>query len=431
MKKLFIPILILLHSHLHGQIVTSEVKVETTNDITSINGKVGIGTSTPSEIFSTTSGGAGLHALFGQGITTGVSQIAIGEMDAVNKAAFLSYDHSNNKFGVAIGGDNAFSFSLADGGHLGLLQSSIPPNTHSTYKSAFFGSAALMSRSASGTDSYLTSNTFYNNSSAWEAIFTSGNGFGTLSVDGGKLSWFSYDGSVTTGSTYSMSERFRIDKSGNVGIGTTNPTEKLEVNGKIRADYLRVKASTSSEGGEIALDGPMGFNDWRIDNYTGDYRLHHSGTLYFRIKSNGDVGIGSQTPSYKLHVNGSIKGTTLHTDTQNWSDFVFADDYDLLPLSEVERYIIKNNHLPDIPSEAEVMKEGINVGEMDARLLRKIEELTLYTIQQSKEIQNLKSENQELIANGQKQIAKQIEELTLYILEQNKRIKKLEQKNTR
>ena len=73
-----------------------------------------------------------------------------------------------------------------------------------------------------------------------------------------------------------------------------------------------------------------------------------------------------------------------------WSDFVFGNDYNLLTLSEVEDYIDKNGHLPDIPSEAEVEENGINIGEMQAKLLQKIEELTLYVIQLEKEIDELK-----------------------------------------
>ena len=71
-----------------------------------------------------------------------------------------------------------------------------------------------------------------------------------------------------------------------------------------------------------------------------------------------------------------------------WKDEVFKDDYNLLSINEVEKYISENGHLPDIPSEAEVMENGINVGEMNALLLQKIEELTLYVIELEKKIEN-------------------------------------------
>jgi hypothetical protein len=73
-----------------------------------------------------------------------------------------------------------------------------------------------------------------------------------------------------------------------------------------------------------------------------------------------------------------------------WSDFVFADDYSLMPLEEVEKHIQQNRHLPDIPSEEEVLENGLNLGDMQARLLQKVEELTLYMIQLKKENEVLK-----------------------------------------
>lgn len=97
-----------------------------------------------------------------------------------------------------------------------------------------------------------------------------------------------------------------------------------------------------------------------------------------------------------LVVNGAIRGITLHTATQDWSDFVFDADYELLPLQEVEKYIDTHKHLPDIPSESEVLENGIDVAEMNAKLLQKIEELTLYLIQQDKALKTANQNIQEL-----------------------------------
>lgn len=82
-----------------------------------------------------------------------------------------------------------------------------------------------------------------------------------------------------------------------------------------------------------------------------------------------------------------------------WSDFVFAPDYELMPLDEVERFVGENGHLPDVPSEAEVRSDGYSQHEMNKALLRKIEELTLHVIRQQKEIEALR---QELIRDKQK-----------------------------
>jgi hypothetical protein len=109
--------------------------------------------------------------------------------------------------------------------------------------------------------------------------------------------------------------------------------------------------------------------------------------------SDGAVSIGTTTiPSgYILAVNGKIIATEVKVET-GWADFVFEPDYNLMPLKELEIFIQANKHLPEIPTTAEVKENGISVGEMNAKLLQKIEELTLYLIQKDEEIQELKKE---------------------------------------
>lgn len=89
--------------------------------------------------------------------------------------------------------------------------------------------------------------------------------------------------------------------------------------------------------------------------------------------SSTGVGIGTTSiGSHKLAVHGTIGAREIKVEAGTWSDFVFDDNYKLKSLYEVESFIKENNHLPDIPSEKEVMKKGINLGEMDAKLLQKI-----------------------------------------------------------
>lgn len=104
----------------------------------------------------------------------------------------------------------------------------------------------------------------------------------------------------------------------------------------------------------------------------------------------GRVGIGTTDPKAKLSVNGIIISSEIVVlaDISQYPDFVFSDDYKLRSLKEVEEYIENNSHLPDIP-EADDVKEGIALGEMNNKLLQKIEELTLYTIEQEKKIEKL------------------------------------------
>ena len=117
-----------------------------------------------------------------------------------------------------------------------------------------------------------------------------------------------------------------------------------------------------------------------------------------KIMRNGFVGIG-RTPAYKLDVDGTVRATTFSAVSPPWSDFVFEESYELLELEEVEEYIAKHKHLPDVPSAKEVETEGIDLAKMDAILLRKIEELTLYLIDLKKENDVLKTRITELEGN--------------------------------
>lgn len=107
---------------------------------------------------------------------------------------------------------------------------------------------------------------------------------------------------------------------------------------------------------------------------------------------NGLLSSSSHFSTYKLSVNGKIVCKEVAVTVSDWSDFVFEDNYDLMSLSDLESYIYLNNHLPDVPSEKEVIEQGINLGEMDAILLQKIEELILYVIELKKENEDMKKE---------------------------------------
>jgi len=147
-----------------------------------------------------------------------------------------------------------------------------------------------------------------------------------------------------------------------------------------------------------------GPNDVAFNFVSADYS--GSNTIWnsiVNIYKNGVVAIGSGIianntipAGYNLYVQNGILTEKLKVassgDPTNWSDFVFAKNYKLMPLTKVESFVKENKHLPEIPSAKEVAKEGIDVAQMDAKLLQKIEELTLYAIQQQKEIEQQKKE---------------------------------------
>lgn len=114
-----------------------------------------------------------------------------------------------------------------------------------------------------------------------------------------------------------------------------------------------------------------------------------SETTSIYISKDGNLGVGKQNPTDKLEVNGQIHARSVKVDLEKWADTVFAKGYDLLPLSTIEAYIVQNGHLPEIPAAATVLKEGIELGEMNRLLLQKIEELTLHLIEKEKQINHL------------------------------------------
>ncbi|WP_407428007.1 hypothetical protein [Arcticibacter sp.] len=112
---------------------------------------------------------------------------------------------------------------------------------------------------------------------------------------------------------------------------------------------------------------------------------------------NNNISINtSSDPAYKLSVNGSVRAKEVRVET-NWADYVFDENYNLRSLKEVATYIKENNHLPDVPSAKDVEENGIKVGETNALLLRKIEELTLYLIEKDKQIDDLNQKLKDIL----------------------------------
>ncbi|WP_108866736.1 hypothetical protein [Aquimarina aquimarini] len=183
---------------------------------------------------------------------------------------------------------------------------------------------------------------------------------------------------------------------GALGIGTTYPSALLEI---------RQKENPNSDRG-LVISEPN--NSQKIylhlaDNASGEYGYFHLGGET-KLRGNGvhssfdgALGIGVTNPgSWKLAVNGKIRAKEIKVET-GWADFVFYDDYKLPTLQEVENHIKEKGHLKDIPSAKEVEENGIFLGQMDSKLLQKIEELTLYTIAQENKIKELESLNKKLL----------------------------------
>ncbi len=179
---------------------------------------------------------------------------------------------------------------------------------------------------------------------------------------------------------------------GNVGIGTTLPNVKLDVNSQgtnISANFestdsLALISFTDDSTTDSPLMGAAG-NDAVFFVGTEASRLEA-----MRIKNDGKIGIGTANPTHQLSVNGTIQAKEIIVET-GWADYVFKDDYHLRALTEIEENIKEFGHLPGMPSEREVRENGVSLGKMQTKLLEKVEELTLYMIEQDKMIKQLKT----------------------------------------
>ena len=112
------------------------------------------------------------------------------------------------------------------------------------------------------------------------------------------------------------------------------------------------------------------------DNYNA---LEYKTGLF--MAADGRIGIGTLSPKESLSVNGKIRAHEIKVETANWPDYVFEENYKGISLKELGRYIKVNKHLPEMPSAEKAEKEGVDLGEMNKLLLKKIEELTLHVIE--------------------------------------------------
>jgi hypothetical protein len=206
--------------------------------------------------------------------------------------------------------------------------------------------------------------------------------------------------------SYPNNNSITVTSSGTVGIGTAGPQSLLHISS------ATIDPAATIEGGGGNYNWPRlviksDISQWELSTAAsttgraGKFYLydHTHATTPLLVDTNGNVGIGTLSPQHLLHVAGTIGAQEVLVSSTG-ADYVFEPGYRLQPLSEVARFIEDNRHLPGIPSADEVTKNGMGVGEMEAKLLAKVEELTLHLIQQEKQNQELRDRIARLEAQG-------------------------------
>jgi hypothetical protein len=184
--------------------------------------------------------------------------------------------------------------------------------------------------------------------------------------------------------SFIVNSNFKITQDGDVGIGTLTPDAKFHMpngqfhmnNGSIKLDYGLLNLGTGPllSGNKLQVDG-------------GNVKI-----------TNGKLVVGnvpSLPAGFSIYAKDGILTERVKVavaSTADWSDFVFDKNYKLLPIADLKTYIHTNKHLPSVPSANEVVSNGVDLVKMDATLLQKIEELTLYTIDLYQSNEKLKAE---------------------------------------
>ena len=389
-------------------------------------GNVGIGTSTPSQPLDV----VGATAITTNGINSDegyFGSLMITKPDNSGQYINLVRDgkypwsigtvYNSNTFAIGTGvglwgnhSDADFTnpfFSISDGGNVGI--GTPTPGV----KLDVAGAVKTAELTIEKSDPKIGGTLYIKNPAKGNIV---GNRWGIYNMTGteygNSLQFWAYDSLAWSGGN--CLHRVTFADNGNVGIGAAKPNFKLEVNGNVQINSKigislndTLTPSHPSYGLYKSLSNYS--MSWVNDSWTGSgptlwqsawggMKFFTNGTPRLSITSSGQVGIGitNITTDALLSVNGTILAKEVKISLDGLADYVFKPNYKLMPLHEVEQYVNVNNHLPEIPSAAEVSKNGMNMGEMQNKLLQKVEELTLYVIEQQKTINKQSAKIEEL-----------------------------------
>lgn len=200
-------------------------------------------------------------------------------------------------------------------------------------------------------------------------------------------------------STSGNTDQLVVHRTGKIGIGTGSPTERLHLHAPSgTAEFRLSDAATGTASGRGIYFRMSSLQNADIINFENGKMLQFgtSGSPRLTIDGNGNIGIGTSSPQSELAVNGDIFSKKVKVTQSGWPDYVFHPTYNLRSLSELEQYIQQHMHLPEVPSAATIEKDGLDLGDNQAVLLKKVEELTLYIIEQNKRMEKLEKEMADL-----------------------------------
>jgi hypothetical protein len=367
-----------------GQISAQTIEVTATG--------VGIGTTTPAaklDVRIASGGSGGLIAAFG---STSADRIRLYDEGSNYGATLLS--SAGNPFliaggtpgsgaALALGANGTESMRIVNGGNVGI------GSTSPGFKLQVNGDMKI--RSAT-TGALRFSN---DDSSTWALIqYDDSNGKLTLGTPAGRA----YDvittvngDAITTASTAGLAIK------GDLRIRSAT-TGALRFSNDDSSTWALIQYDDST--GKLTLGTPTG-RAYDVITAVNGVAITTASTAGLAVagglSTTGNVGIGTTSPSHKLTVVGSVRASSFVGDVNSYADFVFKPGYKLASLAEVESSINAKGHLPNIPSEAEVKRDGLDVVGMQVKLLQKVEELTLYLVAHDKALQQLRTENEKLL----------------------------------
>jgi len=349
-------------------------------------GKVGIGTTNPGQLLDVSGSSEPLIKVTNTGMS-GSPYLQMGMNSGNNAALFQATNGKDFKFYngqyalTMLGSNGNVGIGTTNPGaslQIGALATTLPTNT---------SLAIGTSNGVSATAPAVRISMAVNNDSNF------GGYFGTLWLNASTGQTATVLGTREGGGDYANT---LVATRGFVGIGTTSPSQLLEVSASSEP-FLKV-THTGMAGSPSLLIGMNAGNNAALFQATNgkDIKFYNGQYALTILGNNGYVGIGTTTPQSLLAVDGTITTKEVVVTNTGWPDYVFNPGYRLKPLTEVASFIKEHHHLPDIPSEAEVKEKGVSVGDMQAKLLAKIEELMLHMIQVDERNTRLEHRNREL-----------------------------------